>query len=176
MENKEQEKDLNSSQKGKEMINSEFAKFNLKENVTLIHRRDGKIIEERHLENLVTSAGKAGIASRISGAGAEAAFTYVAIGIGTTAAAIGDTTLVSEITTVGGQRAADASLTRETTTVTNDTAVIDYTYTFTGTLAVTESGILNASSAGTLLSRRVFSAINVVSGDSLQVIWKFQVS
>lgn len=153
-----------------------LAKFPIKENLTIIHRRDGEIIDKRQYENLVTSAGKAGVASRIAGAGAEAAFTYVAIGIGTTAAAIGDTTLVSEITTGGGARAVDASLTRETTTVTNDTAVIDYTFSFTSTFAVTESGVLNAAAAGTLLSRRVFSAINVVSGDSLQMIWKYQVS
>ena len=127
------------------------------------------------ISNLVTSAGKAGVASRINGAGAEAAFDYVAIGIGTTAANIADTTLESEIVTNGGQRAQDASPTRETTDVTNDTAVTDKTFAFTGSFAVTEAGILNAASTGVLLARQVFSAINVVSGDSLAVTWKIDV-
>ena len=39
------------------------------------------------ISNLVTNAGMAGVASRINGNGAEAAFTYIAIGTGTTAAA-----------------------------------------------------------------------------------------
>lgn len=118
--------------------------------------------------NLVTNAGKAGVASRINGAGSEAAFTYIAIGTGTTAAAAGDTTLETEITTGGGARAA-ATASRTTTDVTNDTARLVLTFTFSATFAVTEAGALNAASAGTLLNRQVFSAVNVVSGDSLQV-------
>lgn len=123
---------------------------------------------EMQLANLVTNAGKAGVASRINGAGSEAAFTYLAIGIGTTAAAAGDTTLESEITTNGGARAA-ATVSRVTTDVTNDTARLVYTWTFSGSFAVTEAGALNAASSGVLLNRQVFTAVNVVSGDSLQV-------
>ena len=125
-----------------------------------------------NISNLVTNAGLAGEASRNNGAGAEAAFTYIAIGIGTTAANVTDTTLESEITTAGGARGAGTA-SRVTTDVTNDTAQLVLTYNFTGTFAVTESGVLNAASVGTLLSRQVFTAINVVSGDSLQVTWKF---
>ena len=124
------------------------------------------------LSNLVTNAGLAGEASRNNGAGAEAAFTYVGIGIGTTAANASDTTLESEITTNGGERGA-GSASRVTTDVTNDTAQLVLTFNFTGGFAVTESGVLNAASVGTLLARQVFSAINVISGDSLQVTWKF---
>jgi len=118
--------------------------------------------------NLVTSAGKAGVASRINGNGSEAAFTYLAIGTGTTAADAADTTLETEIITGGGERAA-ATASRTTTDVTNDTARLVLTYSFTSTFAVTEAGALNAASAGVLLNRQVFSAVNVVNGDSLQV-------
>lgn len=120
------------------------------------------------IANLITNTGKAGVASRINGAGAEAAFTYIAIGIGATAAAATDTTLGSEITTNGGQRAA-ATPTRITTTVTNDTARDVVTFTFTGAFAITEAGCLNAASAGVLLNRQVFTAVNVVASDSLQI-------
>lgn len=39
---------------------------------------------------------------------------------------------------------------------------------FTSSLAITEHGVFSASSVGTLFDRSVFSAINVVNGDSIQ--------
>lgn len=128
----------------------------------------GSYVDELRLANLVTNAGLAGIASRINGDGSEAVFNYIAIGTGTTAAAAGDTTLGTEITTGGGARAA-ATVSRTTTTATNDTARFVKTFTFTASFAVTEAGVLNAASSGTLLNRQVFSAVNVVSSDTLQV-------
>ncbi len=128
----------------------------------------GSFGNEMRVANLITNAGAAGVASRINGSGGEAAFTYLAIGIGATAANVADTALGSEITTGGGARAA-ATASRVTTDVTNDTARLVYTWTFTSGFAVTEAGALNASSSGTLLNRQVFTAVNVVSGDSLQV-------
>lgn len=123
--------------------------------------------------NLVTNAGFALVAGRINGSGSPAAATYIAVGTGTTAANVTDTTLQTETATSGLSRAA-GSVSLVTTTVTNDTAQVVVTYTVTGTVAVTESGLLNASSAGTLLCRQVFSAINVVNGDSLQITWKIK--
>lgn len=136
---------------------------------------DGRIKHIRVMHNLITNAGFAGAASRINGSGAEAAFTYIAIGTGSTAANVADTTLQSEISTGGGSRGA-ASASRVTTSVTNDTAQLALTFTFTSGFAVTESGVLNAASTGTLLCRQVFSAINVVSTDTLTITWKVQAS
>ena len=128
---------------------------------------------EKHVSNLITNAGRALISGLINGSGSPAAATYVAVGTGTTAASTADTTLQTESSTSGLSRAAGtASLV--TTSITNDTAQVTKTFTVTGTVAVTEAGLLNASSSGTLLSRQVFSAINVVSGDSLQITWKVQ--
>jgi len=128
----------------------------------------GQWVSELHVANLITNAGMAGVASRINGADSEAAFTYIAIGTGTTAAAATDTTLETEITTGGGARAS-ATASRTTTDVTNDTATLVKTFSFTSTFAVTEAGALNAASSGVLLNRQVFTAVNVVNGDSLQV-------
>lgn len=127
-----------------------------------------------NISNLVTNAGMAGVASRINGDGSEAAFTYIAVGTGTTAANAADTTLETETTDSGLERAA-ATASRVTTDVTNDTAQLVKTFSVTGTKAVTESGVLNAGASGVLLARQVFSAINVVNGDSLQITWKFDV-
>lgn len=135
----------------------------------------GKFENSRKISNLLTSAGKAGLASRVNGSGSEAAFTYIAVGTGTTAANVADTTLQTELSTLGLARVL-GTLSRITTTVTNDTAQITTTFTVTGTAAVTEAGLLNAASVGTLLARQVFSAINVVNGDSLTITWKIQAS
>lgn len=127
------------------------------------------------LSNLITNAGFAGAASRINGDGAEAVFTYIAVGTGTTAANAADTTLETETATSGLSRAAGTA-SRITTTQTNDTAQVTKTFSVSGSVAVTEAGLLNASSSGVLLARQVFSAINVVSGDSLTITWKIQCS
>lgn len=134
----------------------------------------GRWVNEMEISNLITNAGMAGVASRINGAGSEAAFTYIAVGTGTNAANASDTTLQTELAASGLSRAA-ATASRVTTDQTNDTAQLVLTYTVTGTAAVTESGVFNASSSGVLLCRQTFSAINVVNGDSLQVTWKIDV-
>jgi hypothetical protein len=130
--------------------------------------------DSRIISNLVTDAGRAGVASRINGAGGEAAFTWIAVGTGTTAAANADTTLQTELATSGLSRA-NATASRVTTDVTNDSARLVNSFTVTGTAAVTESGVLNAASSGVLLARQVFSAVNVINGDTLQVTWTFDV-
>lgn len=123
--------------------------------------------------NLITNVGHAGANGRMSNQGSYNPFIYLAIGIGTSGPAVTDTTLVSEIVTNGGQRAS-ATASQVTTSVTNDTAQLLHTWNFTGSFAVTEEGILDAASTGNLLARQVFSAVNVVSGDSLQVTHKYQ--
>lgn len=125
--------------------------------------------------NLVTNAGKAEVSNLVGGVSTPVAFGFIAVGTGTTAAAAADTTLQTETTTSGLARAASTN-SRVTTTVTNDTAQFLKSFSVTGTVAVTESGVLNAASAGTLLCRQVFAAINVVSGDTLQITWKVAVA
>lgn len=128
----------------------------------------GRYVTTLRVANTVVNVGEAGIASRINGSGSEAAFNFVAIGTGTASVNNTDTALATEITTGGGARAS-ATASRTTTNVTNDTATLVITYNFTATLAVTEAGAFNASSAGTMLNRQTFSAINVEDGDSLEI-------
>ena len=123
--------------------------------------------------NLITNVGHAGANGRMSNQGSYNPFIYLAIGTGTNAASATDTALQTEITTNGGARAS-ATASQVTTSVTNDTTQLVHTWTFTGSFAVTEEGILDAASTGNLLARQVFSAVNVVSGDSLQDTHKYQ--
>jgi len=129
--------------------------------------------DKKVVSNLVTTAGKGAVAGLINGVVTNF-FEYIAVGTGTTAAAIGDTALEAEIVDSGLARVSSTT-SRVTTDTTNDTAQLTTTFTVSGTKAVTESGVLDSASTGTLLARQVFSAINVVSGDSLTITWKIDV-
>ena len=111
-----------------------------------IKDKDGKVKDTRQLTNLVVSDGLDFIASRMKDATATA-MSHMAIGTGSTAAASGDSAL--------GTEAARQALT--STTVNNN--AVSYVASFaagTGIGAITEAGILNAGSSGTLLCRTVF--------------------
>jgi len=95
-------------------------------------------------------------------------FKYHGIGTGTTAAAIGDTLLQTELTTeyaadntrpTGSQTETSATVYKSVGTVTIDS----------GTPAITEHGLFNTAARATvtLMDRHVFSAVNMVGGDSL---------
>jgi hypothetical protein len=127
---------------------------------------EGNVKQEVVVPNLVVTVGKNFIASRMKDATATA-MSHMAIGTGTTAAAAGDTTL--------GTEAGRVALT--STTVTAN--AVAYVATFpagTGTGAITEAGIFNASSSGTLLCRTVFSVINKGAADTLGITWTVTVN
>lgn len=127
---------------------------------------EGNVKHETVIPNLVVTAGKNLIASRLKDT-TDGAMSHMAIGTGTTAAAAGDTTL--------GTEAGRVALT--STTVTNN--AVAYVATFgagTGTGAITEAGLFNASSAGTMLCRTVFSVINKGAADTLGITWTVTVN
>lgn len=125
---------------------------------------NGEVVQE--IPNLVVTTGKNYVASRMKDATATA-MSHMAIGTGSTAAAASQTALVSEAN----------RQTLTSTTVTNNT--VTYVATFgagSGTGAITEAAILNASSAGTMLCRTVFSVVNKGASDSMTVSWVITVS
>lgn len=139
--------------------------------ITLDVIRGGKVISHKVINNLITNVGLAEIANLAGNVSSPIAFTYLAVGTGTTAASASNTTLETEITDSGLARAS-ATVSRQTTNVSNDTLQLSKTWSVSGTKSVTEAGILNASSGGTLLGRQVFTAVNVVNGDSLTITYK----
>jgi len=131
-----------------------------------IKDKQGNVKETRELENLVVDDGLAFIASRMKDATATA-MSHMAIGTGTTAAASGDSAL--------GTEAARVALT-STTVTTNAVAYVCSFAAGTGTGAITEAGILNAASTGTLLCRTVFSVVNKGASDSMTITWTVTIS
>ena len=128
--------------------------------------KDGNVKDKREIDNLVVAVGKTFIASRMVGATANV-MSHMAIGSGTTAAAVGDTTLGIELGRV------------VLSSGTSSGAVATFVASFpagTGTGAVTEAGIFNAASAGTLLARTVFSVVNKGADDAMSITWQVTVS
>ena len=119
--------------------------------------------------NLIVDAGKAEVAKLIGAGLGGTSFSHIAIGSGTTAAASTDTALEVEVARM------TATITNITTTITNDTVRFEATYNATAAVTITEYGIFNAATGGTMLSRRVENAINLNNGDSLTILWDIQV-
>lgn len=113
----------------------------------------------------VVNGGTAVLTNRIIQAGT--AGKNIGWGTGTTTPAVTDTALQTEAapTTSGGRTVGTES--RTTTTVTSDTHTVVGTVTAGSTLAITEFGLFDATTAGNMVIHAVFSAVNVVSGDSI---------
>ena len=124
--------------------------------------KDGNFKESRTERNLICQVGKNKLMA-ISSAEYVNAFSYIAIGTSTTAASSSDTALGTEVA-------------RSTViTPTNPSNMIQWVYTFpagTGTGAITECGLFDASSSGNILSHLVFSAINKGASDTLQITYQ----
>ena len=131
-----------------------------------IKDKQGNVKETRELKNLVVDTGLAFIASRMKDATATA-MSHMAIGTGTSAAASGNTAL--------GTEAARVALT-STTVTSNAVAYVCSFAAGTGTGAITEAGILNGASGGTLLCRTVFSVVNKGASDSMTITWTVTIS
>jgi len=128
--------------------------------------KDGNLKQKQEVKNLVVDTGLDYIASRMKDATATA-MSHMAIGTGSTAAAAGNTALGSE--------AARQALT-STTVTSNAVAYVASFAAGTGTGAITEAGILNAASGGTLLCRTVFSVVNKGASDSMTITWTVTIS
>jgi len=126
----------------------------------------GNIKDEREIDNVVVNDGKDFVASRMIGT-ASTVMSHMAIGTnsGSTAAAVGNTALDTE--------SARVTFSSSPSVTDNDvTYVANFAAgTPSSATAVTEAGIFNASSGGTMLCRTVFNVINKGSQDALTITW-----
>lgn len=128
---------------------------------------DGNLKQQHDVKNLVVTTGKTYIANRMQATSVATVMGWMAIGTNTTTPAVANTALGTE-----AGRVALASFT-------SSGAQITATATFpagTGTGAITEAGIFNASSAGTMLCRTTFPVVNKAAGDSIAITWVVTVS
>lgn len=132
----------------------------------LIRDRHGRVKEDYWHDNLVVTTGRNHVADQMSDA-VEAAMSHMAVGTGTNAVLASDTALQTELSR--------KALTNKTQG-TGDPGARQVTYIADwpageGTGAITEAGIFNSSSAGTMLSRAVFPVKNKGASDSLTMTW-----
>ena len=147
------------------MIKKDSSKVTGSVNV-VVRGEDGTVKQEFTVPNLVVDSGLDFIASRMKDATATA-MSHMAVGTNNTAADAANTALGTEIA-----RVAMAS-----TTVTNNAIAYVASYPAgTGTGALTEAAILNASSGGSMLCRTVFAVINKGAADSMTVTWTVTIS
>jgi hypothetical protein len=137
--------------------------------ITVFDETTGVVKDQRQIKNLVVAAGKTFIAASIlkTTSNSPAAMTHMAVGTNSTAPADANTALGAE-----NGRVALAS-------ATSSSNVVTYTATFpagTGTGALVEAGIFNASSAGTMLCRTTFAVVTKGAADAMSITWTVTVS
>jgi hypothetical protein len=133
----------------------------------VVKDKDGKVKEERKEKNLVVDSGLTFICSRMADA-SDGVMSHMAVGSSTTAASGTDSDLISIL----GSRVALDSTTASSNTIT-------YVTTFgagVGTGAVTEAGIFNDASAGSMLCRTVFPVVNKGADDTMAITWTITLS
>lgn len=126
----------------------------------------GELLEHHAEHNLVTLAGR-NLVRDLLNEGTDSGLTHLAVGSGTTAAAAEDTALVAEV-------ARDTFTKRATTD-----GVLTLTY-FLGTASangstLTEAGLFNAGTAGTLFARAVHDAIAKSSSVTITYTWQITI-
>lgn len=130
--------------------------------------RENGDVEVTRKDNIIVNGGFDAICDAIAKSTRPAPFNYIAVGTGTTAPAATQTALVTESARVSATYAH-----------TNGTKVFTLTATFeagTATAALTEAGVFNAASAGTMLDRVTFAVINKGANDSLTITFTFTLS
>lgn len=128
------------------------------------------------IKNNFVNVGKAFCAAVTSGQASPASMDYLAVGDSNQAEADGDTLLISEIDNTNGcGRQQDLTPTLTTTSTTDDTSNINWSWTVTGIETVQEIGVFNAAviDTGTLIGRSVVApSVGVANGDTLNGLYK----
>lgn len=127
-------------------------------------------VEAWGVENLVVTTGKNHIADQLADQG-EAAISHMAIGEGTTTQVVADTALESEVS-----RKALTSKTQGAGTDANKVVYVADWAAGEGTGAITEAGLFNSATAGTMLTRTTFAVKNKDVGDSLSIQWTLTIT
>jgi hypothetical protein len=142
------------------MIND---KINIKGQVASwkLFDQDGNLKESGQGPNLITTVGRSQITALLAGT-STTTMTHMAIGSGTTAAAVGDTALQTELARVAF------------TSATPSSTDVSYVGTFgpgVGTGTIAEAGLFSAAVGGIMLSRSLSVNLTKSAGDTLEITW-----
>ena len=139
--------------------------------VNIVHKNKlGEVLNTFEVPNLVVTSGKNYIAGKMVAEASDVPvhMSHMAIGTDTTSADVAQTSLLSQ---------AGTRVLLSGNSVTNN--AITYTATFAAgnaTGAITEAGIFNASTGGTMLCRTTFPVVNKQACDTIAITWVVTVS
>ena len=148
----------------------EKMKLKGKLNIDVAHA-DGTLTSVHNNNTVVTLGMFQAARSIVSGAyAAPDPVSWMAIGLGSSTVAAGDTVLGSEYLRLGN---ADLVGSTTTTSTTNDTSRFIGSFGILDTKTVNEAGLFNKSGLdlGSMMSRTGFTDIVVVSGDTIRATW-----
>lgn len=123
----------------------------------------------KHIPNLVVTTGREFILSRMK-EDTKDVMSYIAIGTGTNASAVGNTALQTEVERVA---------LNDAPTILDNSIIYEATF---GTsvpetaTTITEAGIFNNDTTGDMLARTVFSAVNKATTDIMTIRWTITIS
>ena len=127
---------------------------------------NGELIDNINIDNIIVTNGQNYIAQRILN-NTTTAMTHMGIGSSQVPQTVDDTALFQEI----------LRNTFVTGTVTN--SQVEYVASFaapvSGSRSITEAGIFNAASAGTLLCRTTFPPVTQTTGQTIAISWVISV-
>ena len=143
-------------------------KFKVHGAVTLVLQNDKGVATAFRHNNMILNGGIDFLCNAFGSSSRPAIMNYIAVGTGTTTVAATDTKLVTELLRKTCTYSHTAGTTRMALTATFNKGE--------ATGAITEAGIFNASSSGTMLCRTVFSVVNKGASDSMTITWTVTVS
>jgi hypothetical protein len=123
------------------------------------------LIEQRNINNLVVATGKSHITARMT-SNTTAVMSHMAIGSANVAPTTSDTALGAE----------SARVALNSANVVSNTVTYVATYgAGVGTGPITEAGVFNDPSAGTMLCRTRFDVVNKGAADVIVITWNVTV-
>lgn len=132
----------------------------------IIHLRDGKVLSDEVVHNVITNAGRDFLHTQGYGTSPAAnGLNYIALSNDTLTETATSTVLSSEIAANGLSRAIGAVAHTGGT----NTTTVQKTFTATGTQSAQKAALFTASSAGTMNHALAFTQRNLVTNDTLQV-------
>lgn len=133
--------------------------------VTIERFTDGVLQETRQIKNLVVQSGKVFTASRIIDATAPV-MSHMAIGT--------DSSVPVSTNDELGAQIARVALTSASSTDNVVTFIAPFPA-GVGTGALTEAGIFNDATVGTMLARTTFAVVNKAANDSITITWNITI-
>lgn len=148
--------------------------LNLNGEFDIRHFRNGILVSEETVKNLVVRTGSEQVTKLLIGAD-NRPFTYIHIGTGTNEASLTDTALQAYYTDA---RAVVSAIVDETLGSSPAyRSVLTHTFTFAEEKAITEAGVFTGAhnTGEIMLSRQTFSERLVIPEDNLQITWRFTI-